>query len=193
MRKLLVPAVVALLLQACATPPSPVAADTAGTLYTCCNLRYEGDWISDANWASLPFIPAGSAVVVKDFGRYRANAIIDGRPMRIGLDYGREQETREQFVRKLMVEHDPKLRIATFDKEVQAAIQAGKVRPGMTKEQVIISLGYPRTDTTRSTERSEWTYWTIDEQDYVVIWGPDQRVKEIDATQRVKRLVVHGE
>ena len=32
--------------------------------YTCCNLHYDGDWISDANYTDLPFIPAGAPISV---------------------------------------------------------------------------------------------------------------------------------
>ena len=32
------------------------------TGYTCCNLHYDGDWISDANYTDLPFIPAGTPI-----------------------------------------------------------------------------------------------------------------------------------
>jgi hypothetical protein len=175
------------------TPTVPTAAPASGTTFTCCNLRYDDDWISDANWSTLPFIPAGTPVVVKDFGRHRANVTIEGRPLRIGHDYGRQQQTKEEFVAKLVVAADPNLRIATFPRDVQAAIRAGKVMPGMTKEQVIISLGYPRTDTTPSTDLVEWVYRTYEDEEYVVIWGTDQRVKTIDGTLKVKRLVIHPE
>jgi len=173
--------------------PAATTGDVPFDGFTCCNLRYEGDWISDANWTMLPVIPAGSRITVKDFGRYRANVSIEGRPMRIGQEYGREQESKEQFIAKLVVKNDPQLRIATFSTDVQAAIRAGKVMPGMTKEQVIISLGYPRTDTTVSLELPEWTYWTHDGDRYIVIWGPNQLVKEIDSLRKIRSLIVYGQ
>lgn len=176
-------------------PPDPAAAAKAigHEAYTCCNLRYENDWISDANWATLPFIPAGARISIGEYGRHRATVVIDGRVMRVGHDYGRAQESKEQFVAKLLVHEDPKLKIASFPPAIQVAIHAGKVMPGMTREQVIISLGHPRTDGTRSTDLSEWTYWTFNGDEYVVIWGTDQRVKEIDAPRSIKRLVVQSE
>ena len=181
----------ALLLQGLA--PTTSFADTLMEGFTCCNLHYEGDWISDANWATLPFLPAGSRIAVNEFGRQRATVTIDGRRMRIGLDYGREAESKEQFLAKLVVTDDPKLRIATYSPDIQAAIRAGKVMPGMTKEQVIISLGYPRTDTTPSMTQPEWTYWTLAGDRYIVIWGPDERVKDIDSLRKIRPLIVHGE
>lgn len=59
--------------------------------FTCCNLHYNGDWISDTNRNLNPMIPAGAPIKLLSFGRYRAHVLIDGREMRLGQDYGREQ------------------------------------------------------------------------------------------------------
>ena len=176
-----------------AAEPAAVATSASDATYTCCNLHYSGDWISDANYTTLPFIPAGSRIKINDYGWYRASVMIEGRPMRIGQDYGRAQESTEKYVTKLVVNEDPKIRIATFPANVQAAIRAGKVLPGMTREQVIMSLGPPRTDRTASIDATEWTYWTQANDEFVVLWGANGRVKEIDGALRVKRLVLHGE
>ncbi len=170
------------------------AVSAADASFTCCNLHYQDDWISDGNWTTQPFIPAGSRIKVNDYGgRYRANVMIEGRPMRIGLDWGRAQESTEKYVSKLVVKDDPNLRIATFPANVQAAIRAGKVMAGMTKEHVIISLGYPRTDGTRSLDLNEWTYWADEKSEFAVIWDSNQRVKEISGAPRVARLVTYSE
>jgi hypothetical protein len=167
-----------------------IAQQMANAQYTCCNLHYEGDWISDANWATLPFVPAGARIVVKDYGRHKAEVLIDGKPMRIGLDYGREKETREQLVARLMVKDDPHQRLATFPGPVQAAVRAGKVAVGMDREQVTMSLGHPRLDTTPSPDAAQWTYYTFEEEAFAVVWGADQRVARVDASPAVRKLLV---
>jgi hypothetical protein len=182
---------VGVMLAAPAQDPA-VAKAMAGALYTCCNLHYEGDWISDANWSDQPFVPAGARIVLKDYGRQRAEVLIDGRPMRIGLDYGRERETREQLVAKLMVKDDPRQRLATYVAAVQDAIRDGKVMVGMTKEQVIMSLGYPRTDKTASMAAERWIFHTLDEQPFAVVFGPADAVVRIEAGPSVKQHVVTG-
>lgn len=154
-----------------------------GASYTCCNLRYSDDWISDANAATLPFIPAGARIVIKDYGRNRIHVLIDGQKMTIGHDYGRKQETREQFVAKLLVNADPSEKIATYDPAIQRAIRAGKVRAGMNKEQAIISLGYPRTDLTASLDAPAWKYLTADEDEYELVWGSDGLLAEVRAKE----------
>ncbi|HVG05720.1 MAG TPA: hypothetical protein VM937_12355 [Burkholderiaceae bacterium] len=173
--------------------PAAAASSASGAMYTCCNLHYDGDWISDANYQTLPFIPAGSRIAINDYGRYRASVMIEGRPMRIGQDYGRVQESTEEYVTKLVLNEDPKVRIATFPANVQAAIRAGKVMPGMTREQVIMSLGPPRTDRTASIDLLQWTYWTTARDEFVVLWDTQHRVRAVDGATRVTRLVLYGE
>ena len=127
--------------------------------YTCCNFHYEKDWISDANWRYLPMIPAGAKIKVLDYGSNRASVEIDGKPMRIGHDYGRREQKLQEFIQKLVVKSDPKARIAKYPDNVRAAIREGKVIRGMTREQVIISAGYPPTHRTPSLDSSVWNMW----------------------------------
>lgn len=163
----------------------------AGARFTCCNLHYNGDWISDTNATTLPMIPAGTPIVLESFGFNRAKVLIDRRQMRIGHDYGRKQETKEQYVAKLIVNDDPKNKIKTYPQRIQDVIAAGKVCKGMTREQVIISLGYPRTDATQSLSATEWKYWTASWNEYLVIWGQDGLVVDITGpTEVLEQLVM---
>ena len=54
--------------------------------YTCCNLRYNKDWINDVNYGQLPMIPAGTPIKVTGYGRYRASVDIDGKPFKLEAD-----------------------------------------------------------------------------------------------------------
>lgn len=147
--------------------------------FTCCNLHYEDDWISDSNYGSLPFIPAGTPVKLKSYGRNRVHVDMDGKPMRIGLDYGRAQETLEQFAEKLILAEDPKSRIAKYPADVREAIRFGQILPGMTREQTLIAVGYPQRDETVSLEAPVWNYWASSFAPYRVVWGKSGRIKEI--------------
>jgi hypothetical protein len=139
--------------------------------FACCNLHYDGDWISDSNLAQLPFIPAGTPINVRKIDGYRAYVDIDGKPMRLGLDYGRTQETTEQWVNKLVVLEDPKAKIAKFPPAVREAIKAGKLSRGMSKEQVIIAVGHPQTNENPRLDGPYWRYWWSSFGPYYVYWG----------------------
>jgi hypothetical protein len=147
--------------------------------YTCCNLHHEDDWISDSNYGSLPFIPAGTPVKLKSYGRHRLHVEMDGKEMRIGLDYGREQETLEQFAEKLIVAEDPRPKIARFPADVREAIRFSQVVAGMSKEQTIIAVGYPQRDETVSLDAPVWNYWASSFGPYRVVWGKNGRIREI--------------
>jgi hypothetical protein len=147
--------------------------------YACCNLHYEGDWISDSNLGQLAFIPAGTPIKVNKIEGYRAYVEVDGKPMRLGHDYGREQETTEQWVNKLVVLEDPKPKIAKFALPVRKAIELGKLTKGMTKEQVIISVGYPQTNENPRLNGPYWRYWWSSFGPYYVYWS-DNKVKKIE-------------
>lgn len=150
-----------------------------GAAYSCCNLRYADDWISDANTAGLPFIPAGTPIAIREYGRNRIHVLVDGYPMTIGHDYGRKQETKEQFVAKLLTTVNPGEAIKAFTPAVQTAIRSGKLVRGMSKDQVLISLGYPRTDMTAALDAPAWKYSTADGYDYEVVWTEDGRVADV--------------
>lgn len=173
------------------------AAETARAMaaadYTCCNLRYEGDWISDAHWMGLPFVPAGARIAVQAYGKHHAQVLIEGRPMRIGLDYGREKQTVQQFVPKLLVKTDPRLALAGYEPRVQQAIRAGRVLLGMTREQVMMSLGLPRSDDTASLAALRWTYWTQQEDRYVLLFDADGRLQALEASDPVRAVVLFSD
>ncbi len=157
--------------------------------FTCCNLHYENDWISDANWSSLPMIPAGQPARITDYGRYRIFVDIDGKPMRLGLDYGRS-EPLGQFARKIVVAQDPKAKIATWSAGVREAVKLGKIMVGMTKEQVIVSLGYPAAHQTPSLDYPQWKYWLTKVGSFVVLWDDKGQVREVIGDPVVRATVL---
>ncbi|UCV19007.1 hypothetical protein [Ferribacterium limneticum] len=149
------------------------------TGYACCNLHYSGDWISDSNLAQLPFIPAGTPIRVLKIDGYRANIDVEGKPYRLGHDYGRAEETTEQWVNKLVVLDDPKVKMAKFSPAVRAAITKGQLMKGMTKEQVIMAVGHPQTNENPRLDGPYWRYWWSSFGPYYVYWAKGS-VSKID-------------
>lgn len=148
--------------------------------YACCNLHYNGDWISDSNLSQLPFIPAGTPIKVRKIDGWRAYVDVDGKPMRLGLDYGRVAETTEQWVNKLIVLDDPRTKIARFPAGVRGAIEKGQLMKGMTREQVIMAVGHPQTDENPRLDGPYWRYWWSSFGPYYVYWGKAGTVSKID-------------
>jgi hypothetical protein len=168
----------------------PAASHALLAGFTCCNLHYEGDWISDANWSSQPMIPAGASIKVLEYGRYRVMTEIDGRKMRLGLDYGRAQPL-EDWARKLVVQDDPRKKVEGWPAPVRAAVRAGKVAIGMSKEEVLVSLGYPPAHQTPSLDASQWKYWHTSLGSYLVVWDGAGRVKDVIADPQTRYGVLY--
>ena len=159
--------------------------------FACCNLHYDGDWISDSNHAELPLLAAGTPVTVMGYGRHRANIDVQGKPMRLGHDDGREQETLDAWVNKIIINDDPRPRIATYPATIQAAIHAGKVMRGMTREQAIAAVGYPPTNATKSLDDQVWKMWNARHAEYQLIFGADGRISSITGDGEVSSQVIY--
>jgi hypothetical protein len=157
--------------------------------YTCCNLHFEGDWISDANWSALPMLAAGTPVRTLEYGKYRVTAEVAGRRMRLGLDYWRKQGLAD-WARSMIVQEDPKPRIARWPAPVRDAVLDGKVAIGMTKEQVIASVGYPPAHETPSLDAVQWKYWYGTHDTYLVSWDGSGLVKEVIAEPQIRSAVM---
>lgn len=157
--------------------------------YTCCNLHYDGDWISDANWSALPMIPAGSPVRVLEFGRHRVIVEISGRRMTLGLDYGRKQPL-STWARNVVLPEDPKPKIAAWPEPIRNAVREGRIAIGMTKEQVIVAVGYPPAHETPSVALPQWKYWHTTHGTYLVAWNDAGRVTDVIAEPAVQLAVV---
>ena len=175
-------------------PPAPGAPGSQSlprSGFACCVLHYSKDWINDGNYAELPMIPVGTPIEVLSYGSNRAYVKIDGRPMRLGHDYGRDQETLEQWVGKIVVNDDPRPRIAKYSAPVQDAIRMGKVVLGMTQDQAIVAVGYPLTSENVTLSASTWRMWRSSHGEYQLNWGPNGRLKSVTGDDSVTNQVIY--
>lgn len=160
--------------------------------FTCCNMRYTDDWISDSNYASQPMLALGQPATVTGYGRYRVAVDIGGKKMRIGNDYSRDQSL-EDFAKKWIVKDDPKAKLATYPAQIREAITQAKIRKGMTREQVIMALGHPITSENPDTNATLTRYWLSSFDEFQVVWDGGGRVKDILAPPTTLSRVVHGQ
>jgi len=145
------------------------AADEMWEGYLCCNYRYEGDWMSDSNYTGYPMMPVGTPTRITDYGRYRVYTEMGGKKMRIGNDYSRNFSNVE-FAKRIVVTEDPRLKIAMFPARIQQAIAAARIVPGMTQEQVIMSIGYPISSENPALDAPVWRYWLTSFEEFQVNW-----------------------
>jgi len=161
-----------------------------GASFVATNLRYEGDWINEASSPDLPLVPLGSRLKVLDYGSNRVSVLIDGRKMRLGIYWTRGKETIQQFVARVTTATDPRTVLATFPERTRNAIRAGRVHPGMSREQALMALGRPRADFTPSLDDKEWKYEVSGQGDVFVVFDEAGLLKEVDASRPARKLVV---
>src|SRR5262245_47140059 len=138
---------------------------TGQTRYLCCNLRYEKPVITDNPYQVGTLIPAGTRVEILEVRTDSVKFRAEGHPdITIVEKYGRKELPFDQFVSRTFVDSDPRARLRRTTPRVsgkrrgQAAptssplelVQQGIAQPGMTREEVIMALGYPPANRTPS-------------------------------------------
>lgn len=165
------------------------AAQTPGFL--CCNMRTDGHWISDINYAGpgKTMIPAGTPLSLDGYGKQRIHVTINGRPQDIGNDYSRNM-TLDAFARRYIVESDPLLKLQGYPRKIQEAIANARLIPGMTREQVSMAVGYPVSDETPALESDTWRHWWSSFEEFDAIFDDQGRLSTIEAAPEIRRQVV---
>lgn len=158
--------------------------------YLCCNMRSDGSWISHSNYAEngKRVVPVGTPVSVTGYGRHRVNVRIDGERQAIGNDYSRDIGLAD-FARRYVVTEDPAAKIAGYPAKIQDAIKRAKITPGMTREQVLMALGYPISSENPDLGADLWRYWMSSFAEFQVQFDGSGRVREITTDANTRNLV----
>jgi hypothetical protein len=162
--------------------------------YLCCNLRSDGRWISDSNYAESGkfVIPAGTPVAVLAYGRYRVD--VDFGPataqkQALGNDYSRDL-AMPTFARRYVVAQNPADKLASYPPRVQSAITSARVARGMTREQVLMALGYPITSETPHLDANMWRYWLWSFSEFKVFFNQQGEVSGVQTDSDTRARVV---
>jgi hypothetical protein len=152
-----------------------------GEGFLCCNMRANGSWISDSNYEEdkATVVRVGTPLKHDGFGRYRVHVLIDGKRSSIGNDYSRDL-TLDAFAKRYIVKDDPRPKIAAARPPIRAAIESFKVANGMTKEQVLMAVGYPMSSENPSLDAKEWKFWLSSFAPFTVHFGGDNLVNKVE-------------
>ena len=150
--------------------------------YTCCNIRYERPEITDVNYTTGALIPYGTRVQILEVKKNAVRFQPDGHPeMTLVYRHGRKIYPFEQYLDRIFLADDPRRGMAATGKKKAAAgskfaksIENGLVEQGMTKDEVLKTLGYPPAHRTASLESPVWTYWRNRWETYVVYFDGDK-------------------
>jgi hypothetical protein len=128
---------------------------------------------------------------VLGYGKNRANIDVQGMPMVLNHDYGRDQETLDAWANKIVISEDIRPRMAAWPANIQAAIRAGKVVLGMTRQQALVAVGYPRTNATKSIDADVWKMWVSRGGEYQLHFGADGRLATVTGDGEVTSQVIY--
>lgn len=158
--------------------------------YLCCNMRSDGSWISDGNYAEdgKRTLPAGTPAKVTGYGRYRVRVELDGSKQAIGNDYSRYLAP-EDFARRYVVSENPADRIASWPAKVQDAVRQSKVTAGMDRDQVLVSLGYPMHSENPDLDAPLWRYWLSSFDEFQVQFDDSGRVSDVTAMPTTRNRI----
>lgn len=159
--------------------------------YLCCNMRTDGSWISDINYDGdgERIIPVGTPISVLGEGRYRIKIKVEGKDQAIGNDYSRDL-TMDEFAKRYVVTENPALKISSYPRAVQNAIGHSEIMLGMSREQVIMSLGYPVSSENHDLTSKFWRYWLFTFAKFTVNFDDEGRVIGVDTDPETKQKVL---
>jgi hypothetical protein len=122
---------------------------------------------SYANWTNPGpghvLFPVNTAVRVSSFSRWRAGrgffltTVDDGKKISYEFHKKRMGMSIDEYVK--LITSPKKVSLERFSKKDREGIRLGKARVGMTKEGVMMALGYPACHKTPSLEDGVYVYW----------------------------------
>jgi hypothetical protein len=150
--------------------------------YLCCNMRTTGTKITDINYdeSGKTLLPAGTPVSISRYDFRWLEIEVNGKTQRLLNDYSRELKMPE-FAQRYVLKEDPRPRLAGYSSATQAAIQGSKVAPGMTREQVLMSVGYPVTSENPDPNAKVWRYWLDTWTEFQVVFDDSGVVQKVAA------------
>jgi len=145
----------------CGAPTSqyaPLFVDN--TFYLCCNMYYPSPRFHDANYQMKgTFIPLGTQIRVTRMTDVEVSFVEVATNRQFSWVKRYSRAPLASLLSVWFVKEDPKPAVEQFDENVKSLIYAGKAVPGMTKQQVILALGFPPEHKTKDTSLDVWTYW----------------------------------
>jgi hypothetical protein len=158
--------------------------------FACCNLRYSGYLLSDENYAQLPFIAIGTTVLIREIDGGQAIVEINGKQMLLRPDIAQRKVTPAQWLDKAVLADDPRPKLENLPSGVRAAILSGRLAKGMTREQVIMAMGYPQANDKKGMDAPSWRYWWSSFVPYYVYWSGN-KLSRIDGQGEVVGAVTY--
>jgi hypothetical protein len=163
-----------------ASAPQLIAADTntidsvkGDKLYTQFSMFYEDNVHRTTNYRSGTFVPINTEVTFIKANKKEIDVTLpDGTALKIvNVEKYSGENINGIFYRTL---GKTPADLSHFSPKERNSIAAGEVEPGMNKDAVIASLGYPPKHQTPTLKGSQWRYWRDTFATFVVHFDDDK-------------------
>ena len=165
-----------------------VADDPMPDGWLCCNMRVSHHSMDDINyrWEGAETVPLGTRATVYGYLPRRVQVVLGGVQMELANDYSRSLSLPD-YAKRFVVATNPADRLATFPAPIRQSIAASKLRIGMTREQVFMSLGMPIVSYNADDHAKMLRYWTDFSHEFQLTFEEDGlvRVTSDEGTRRV--------
>jgi len=156
-------------------------ATAADQKYTAYNIWYEHpNKVYSTGYQKGTMLPAGSEITNVKVKRKVVLFIDKHTQTKFKIIFMRKHHPGlgiKEFANRLITTKDFATMTKGFTKADVEAIKAGKIRPGMSKEAVLVSVGYPPEIRTPSTKLDTWVYWRDRFRNYPVTFTNEKVVR----------------
>lgn len=152
--------------------PEMVEPAVGQTYYTRYNFMYEKGRHVTTNYWRGELVPFNTKVVLVSMDSKKLVLDIDGVEVTILNVKKHTQRDAETIASELL--SPTKISLKGISKELQNDMLSGNMRLGMTKEQVLMTRGYPPQHKTSSTKANTWTYWSSKFVQQTIVFQDDK-------------------
>jgi hypothetical protein len=165
-----------------APAPRLIAADTntisavkGDKLYTQFSLFYEDNVHRTTNYRSGTFVPINTEVIFVKANKKEIDVTL---PAGTNLKFVNVEKYSGENINGIFYRTFGKTAadLSRFSAKEKNSIEAGEVEPGMSKDAVIASLGYPPKHQTPTLKGNQWRYWRDTFATFVVHFDDDKVV-----------------
>jgi hypothetical protein len=139
--------------------PPPIQPQAGSTYFTRVNFWYERGQSSATNYTRGYLVPVNTEVTLVAVGKDAFTLrTADGESVKIVNVPGYTRASITELLTRYLA--DRQTRIDLYGEAVAAQIRTGTPRIGMTKDQVLLTRGYPPFHETPGLDADRWVYWS---------------------------------
>ncbi len=142
---------------AAVTPEHAKQVQEHAQMYTQVGMFAQGSGVNTLNYTLGFPIPVNSIVFYEDINSKQLAFTYQDKRYYLRNNPRYSQTNMDQMLDRYF--GSKKVNLSKFTAAEQKAIKAGKAEVGMSKEAVLLALGYPPVHATPSLQQDEWKYW----------------------------------